>query len=266
MLCSTIGDACHRVSAATQNTSLITCQNEAPVPVATGTPSDSCILPSQFMFALEESTCTMPGQEGLQCPKLLLASSRSSDPSNQPPGVQSTDRGQQSQGPALWWWLLNSEGSSPGDSRVVASPSFFRAAGCTCEAQGQLLVPPSTCTAAQSSSNSSSSSTCAAAESSSSSSRSGFQNHIWTCEWPDGFSPEAARHFKKDMVISSSLAIVLPWVALLVGWWVYRWVSQFLNVACCLFIFPCEYGTVSTDLCLLTCTVGSKRSCSYLHV
>jgi hypothetical protein len=130
----------------------------------------------------------MPGQERLQCPQLLLHNGSKPLPSD----AHS----------ALWWWLLHGHDASA--SSVTCTPNFFNGVGCTCEVQGQHLVPPAI--------------SAAAAAGSSSYSR----DAVWTCDYPDGMSPAAADAANLRMNVRISAAVISPWAFVFLGWLAYR--------------------------------------------
>jgi hypothetical protein len=145
-------------------------------------------LAQQFSFSASEIEHNMPGQEGPQCPQLLLNY-----------GGEALEPEAHT---ALWWWLLHDDHAY--SSKTTCTPDFFNAAGCACEVEGQQVVPPATSTA-----------TAAAAATNS-------RTALWTCDWPDGMSPAAAQAANFRMNVRIAAGVVTPWVFVFLAWRVYR--------------------------------------------
>jgi hypothetical protein len=145
-------------------------------------------LVQQFSLSPTAVEHNMPGQERLHCPQLLLHNGSSP--------LQSDAH------TALWWWLLHDHHAS--GSSVTCTPDFFNGVGCTCEMEGQQLVPPPSSNAA-----------AAAGDSHS-------RDAVWTCDYPNGMSPAAAEAANLRMNVNIAAAVIAPWAFVFLVWRLYR--------------------------------------------
>jgi hypothetical protein len=162
-----------------QETALSACQDGPDAPPT------QCTLAWQFSFSATETEHNMPGQQMLQCPVLLLNSEHAHADAHF----------------ALWWWLLH-DGHASG-SPISCTPDFFNGAGCTCEVEGQQLVPPGTLAPAGTVTSAS-------------------HATKWTCDWPNGMSPAAAEAANVRMNVRIAAGVITPWVCVFLVWQLYR--------------------------------------------
>eukprot|EP00879_Flechtneria_rotunda_P021599 GHRR01022766.1.p1 GENE.GHRR01022766.1~~GHRR01022766.1.p1 ORF type:complete len:422 (+),score=112.17 GHRR01022766.1:186-1451(+) len=189
-----------------QNTSLLACQTE---PTSRQLSESSCQLPAWLEYSTLYSD-SMPGQIGMVCPRIFLSSTDKSDASLS----------------TLWQLLAVEEQLSPGGA-VSCSVGFFKAAGCSCAAEGHVVTAPTRLDCSNAATNQMpegqlSSSCGSSAQWDSARAIEAADSSIWICAEPAA-DPAVINHDKTVRLRIIILLTALPILVLATGYLVFRW-------------------------------------------